>query len=180
MLRIHLGIGLFVAALFVGRCYLSARWWPMAAGGLIPVAVFGATDWITYGAPFQSYIEYVRINLTQGVASSFGVSPPEWYFQSLWVHWKYALPIVAMLVALRTRTSMIWIATAMAIIVSHSIIPHKEYRFVLPAIACLIVVAAMGSSDLIEIAKRLLGPRRGGQYVILERIPIMWKRSLHV
>jgi len=37
---------------------------------------------------------------------------------------------------------------------------------VLPAIACLIVVAAMGSSDLIEIARRLLGPRRGGQYVI--------------
>jgi len=92
------------------------------AGGLIPVAVFGATDWITYGAPFQSYIEYVRIHLTQGVTSSFGVSPPEWYFQSLWVHWKYALPVVAMLVALRTRTSMIWIATAMAIIVSHSII----------------------------------------------------------
>jgi len=166
MLRIHLAIGLIVAALFVGRFYLRARWWPMALGGLVPVVVFGATDWITYGVPFHSYIGYVRINVTQGVASSFGVSPPGWYFQSLWVHWKYALPILAMLVALRTRTSMIWIATAMAIIVSHSVIPHKEYRFVLPAIACLMIVAAMGSSDLIETAKRLLEPRRAGQYVI--------------
>jgi len=39
-------------------------------------------------------------------------------------------------------------------------IPHKEYRFVFPAFACLALVAAMGSADLIERMRQLPGPGR--------------------
>jgi GPI mannosyltransferase 3 len=166
MLRIHLAVGLFVAAIFVGRLGLRTRWWPMALSGLIPVAVFGAADWITYGAPFHSYVEYVRINLIQGKASLWGEQSTGWYFHRLLLQWKYALPVLVILMLVRARASMIWLTVAMAIIVSLSFVPHKEYRFMFPAIACLVVAAAMGSSDLIETAKRALGPCRTSQYLV--------------
>jgi phosphatidylinositol glycan class B len=165
MLRVHLAIGLFVAALFVGKSHLRARWLPMALGGLVPVVVFGATDWVAYGAPFHTYIEYVKVNLIQGLASDYGVQPIGWYFERLLVQWKYAAPILALFIVVRLRRSMIWIATATAIIASHSVIPHKEYRFILPAVACLVIVAAMGSSDLIEAAMRTFG-RRSSRYFV--------------
>jgi hypothetical protein len=45
---------------------------------------------------------------------------------------------------------MLWVLVALCIILTHSVIPHKEYRFVFPAFACLIVTAAMASAGLIR------------------------------
>jgi phosphatidylinositol glycan class B len=166
MLRLHLAVGLLVAAVFVGRLQLRARWWPMMLGGLIPVAIFAAADWIAYGGILHSYVEYFRTNLIQGTASDFGVEPAGWYFSRILKWWTLALPILAALVIVRWRASAIWIATAMAIVVSHSVIPHKEYRFVFPALACFVIVAAMGSADLIERAHRGLGPGGVSRYLL--------------
>jgi GPI mannosyltransferase 3 len=55
---------------------------------------------------------------------------------------------------------------ALAIIACHMAIPHKEYRFVFPAFACLALVAAMGSADLIERIRRLPGPDRAGPALV--------------
>jgi hypothetical protein len=49
MLRVHLLIGLFVIALWVGRLELRVRWWPMALGAVVPIMVFGVADWIAWG-----------------------------------------------------------------------------------------------------------------------------------
>jgi phosphatidylinositol glycan class B len=157
MLRMHLAVGLLVAALFIGRLYLRARWLPMALGGLIPVVTFAAADWIAYGGFLHSYFEYIRTNVVEGAASNWGVEPAGWYLFRLLKWWSLALPILVALVIVRWRASAIWIATAMAIIVSHSAIPHKEYRFVLPALACFVITAAMGSADLIERVRHRLG-----------------------
>jgi phosphatidylinositol glycan class B len=46
-------------------------------------------------------------------------------------------------------------------------IPHKEYRFVFPAFACLALVAAMGSADLIAWLRRLMAPKASGALVAL-------------
>jgi phosphatidylinositol glycan class B len=135
-------------------------------GGLVPVVAFGAADWIAYGGFLHSYVEYVRTNLIQGRASDFGVEPIGWHFTRFSTRWTFAPPILVALVAVRLRASAIWIATAMAIIASYSVIPHKEYRFVFPAFACIVIVAAMGSSDLIERTRRWLGPRRVGRYLL--------------
>ncbi len=86
----------------------------------------------------------------EGVASRFGVAPMDWYFHRLIDRWSYALPILILLVMLRARSSMLWILVIIAILLTHSLIPHKEYRFIFPATACIVVVAAMGTADLIE------------------------------
>jgi GPI mannosyltransferase 3 len=150
MLRIHLAPGLLVIAAFVGRGDLRGRWLPMALGGLVPLVVFGAADWTYWGAPFSSYVAALRVDLVEGRASHFGVSPSAFYFEELAARWAGALPAMAALIVLRARSSALWIAVALAIIAVHMAIPHKEYRFVFPAFACLAVVAAMGSADLVE------------------------------
>jgi hypothetical protein len=107
---------------------------------------------------FHSYVEAVRANLFQGMASDWGTEPPGWYVQRLLEVWRYALPLIAIFVVVRARASAMWILAALAIIAVHSAIPHKEYRFVFPASASLVVVAAMGSADLLERTRRLVRP----------------------
>jgi hypothetical protein len=163
MLRVHLGPGLLVLAAWVGREDLRRRWWPMGLGGLVPLIVFGAADWLYWGAPFSSYLAALRIDLIDGKASSYGVESPAFYFVQLADTWGGVLPAMAALVLLRARASALWIAVALVIVASHMAIPHKEYRFVFPAFACLALVAAMGSADLIERLRRHAGAGRAGQ-----------------
>ena len=157
MLRMHLAPGLIVAAIFIGRRELSARWAPMLVGGLVPVLVFGLADWLYWGEPFSSYVEALRIDLFEGKASKYGVESPAFYFGELIDIWAGLLPIMALLIVLRARASALFIAVAFAIIAGHMVIPHKEYRFVFPAFACLAVVAAMGSADLLARVRERLG-----------------------
>jgi GPI mannosyltransferase 3 len=167
MLRIHLAPGLLVAAAWAGRGDLRGRWWPMALGGLVPLLIFGAADWLYWGAPFHSFIATIRIDLIDGKASSFGVETPAYYLELLADSWAGALPVMAALIVWRGRASALWIAVALAIIASHMAIPHKEYRFVFPAFACLALVAAMGSADLIAWLRRLMAPKASGALVAL-------------
>jgi hypothetical protein len=166
MLRFHLAPGLLVVAVWLGRLDLRERWWPMGLGGLAPLLVFGAADWLFWGAPFFSYAAALRIDLIQGKASIFGIESPAYFVEQLAEIWAGALPAMAALILLRARTSALWIVAALVIIASHTAIPHKEYRFVFPAFACLALVAAMGSADLIERMRRPLGQGRTGRALV--------------
>lgn len=156
MLRVQLAPGLFIIALWVGRLHFRDRWLPMAAGGLVPVVVFALADWAVWGGFFHSYFAAVEVNLI--VASRFGTAPAGAYARWLLEQWRFAFPLLWLLIALRARGSAVWILTATAIIAVHSAIPHKEYRFVYPAFACLVIVAAMGSADFLEKARVRLAP----------------------
>ena len=173
----NLLLGLLVAALWIGRFHLRARWLPMILGSLLPIGVFGIADFIAWGTLFHSYIESVRINLIQGKASAFGIRPAGWYLERLVLDWAFALPILLTLIVVRSRKSMLWIAVSLAIIASHSLIPHKEYRFVFPAFACLIVVAAMGSADLLERARDAFGVRRAAAGYLVIAVAAFWVQT---
>jgi hypothetical protein len=70
--------------------------------------------------------------------------------------WGLFLPAAIILIGLRLRRSWLWIGFSVVEIAVHSAIPHKEYRFVYPAFAALIVVAALGSADvLVRVGSRL-------------------------
>lgn len=158
LLRVQLATGLFVIALWVGRMKFRRRWWPMALGGLFPLIVFGVADWITWGGFFHTYFTAFRVNVIQGVASTFGTAPAGAYARWMLVQWRYAFPVLWALIVVRGRLSALWIVAALVIIATHSAIPHKEYRFVFPAFACLVIVAAMGSADLLQMARHRLAP----------------------
>jgi GPI mannosyltransferase 3 len=166
MLRFHLAPGLLVVAVWLGRRDLRGRWRPMALGGLAPLLVFGVADWLYWGAPFSSYVVALRIDLIDGKASIYGVESPAYFLEQLADIWAGALPAMAALILLRARASALWIVVALVIIASHMAIPHKEYRFVFPSFACLALVAAMGSADLIERIRRLPGSDRAGRVLV--------------
>jgi phosphatidylinositol glycan class B len=46
------------------------------------------------------------------------------------------------------------LVVAAAIILTHSLIAHKEYRFIVPAIACLIVLAGLGLAECVAALNR--------------------------
>ena len=155
MLRAHLFAGILFAALWIAGGSFRERWAPLILGGLVPVILFGAADWLAWGSPFHSYVAAFRVNLLQGKSAAFGTHAAYWYVERVYALWFAALPILLLLIGLRARASALWIGVAVAILASHSAIPHKEYRFVFPALACLIVTAAMGSADLVEWVRRV-------------------------
>ncbi len=90
-------------------------------------------------------------------AKRSGVEPGYWYIQYLCYLWAGASPLIVFLIAIRGRKSLTWIGVALSIIVSHSLIPHKEYRFIFPASAILLIVAALGSADVIGKLQAKMG-----------------------
>ena len=154
MIRVHLAPGLMVAGIWIARVNFRDRWVPMLLGAALPIVGFGLADWITWGSPFHSQIAAFRVNVVENKASFYGVQPVYWYALKLIYTWGGALPVILALIAVRYRTVLMWFLVAAAIIATHTLIGHKEYRFIFPATACLAVAAALSTADLLEIAVR--------------------------
>ncbi len=150
MLRIHLLPGAAIAACWVGRLQFRSRWLPLALGSLVPLYAFGLCDWITWGHPFYSYFATFRILLFHGYVYHFSTSPYYWYLQNRVNIWSYAWPPLLALFLLGLRSSALWVLAAAAIVVTHSLISHKQSSYASPGFACFIIAAAMGSADLVE------------------------------
>jgi hypothetical protein len=137
---------------------------PMVFGGLAPLLIFGLTDWATWGAPFSSYWNYVRINLLEGKASHYGVFPAYWYLGRFLVLWSGVLPIVLILITLNARKYIVLFITAITLIFVHSLISYKAYRFIFVCDTLLIAIAAFASADILFILRaRLFKPNGGRQ-----------------
>ncbi|MDW4588088.1 hypothetical protein NQ227_25305, partial [Escherichia coli] len=80
-------------------------------------------------------------------AADFGVTPPSAYLGNFLVVWSAAimLPIVA--IWRGWRHAPLLLAVALVNLAFHSLIAHKEYRFVFLSVVLLILVAALGSAD---------------------------------
>lgn len=150
--RIQLAPATATAAVAIAASNVRARWAPILIGAVVPIGLLGAIDWYTWGFPFHSIVANYRANVTLGKASSFGVRP--FYFHLLYLarNWSGALVPVLALAVYGSRRRPLLLLTAAAILLSHSLIPHKEYRFIYPAIACLVVLAGLGTADVIERA----------------------------
>jgi hypothetical protein len=149
-LRIQLLPALAFAVVYF--CY--PRWRERAplvvAGVSIPVALFGAVDWITWSYPWQSFIRYFEANVVQGQGKLFPAQPWYWYLLVLLV---LIGPAILFLFHGSRRSPFLAIFCAI-VVVSHSVIPHKEVRFLYPILAPAITLAAMGVVDLLAEVKR--------------------------
>lgn len=125
-LRMHLLPAALVALAWT--CRKDARRWKHAVPGFLGVViVFGLVDWVTWSYPFQSFIGNFRVNALEGKAASFGVTPPWEYLRGLAVVWSWgALPLLALAASSFKRWPLLGV-TAAIILLSHSVIAHKEY-----------------------------------------------------
>ncbi len=122
----------------------------VAAGAAVDAWFYG--EWVL--APWN----YFRVNLLEGMAASFGTSPWHFYLVRTPVFMAPPLGIVLFALALAgvaARPRSPWSWAAAAFLAGHSLVAHKEDRFLLPLVYMLPVLTAWG----VEAAAKLGGRR---------------------
>jgi GPI mannosyltransferase 3 len=150
-----------VATLVIGTCWRHwARMIPITIGGMAVLAVGAVVDAAHGAVPFAWLVANVGLNLLRDRAAEFGVMPVTAYINSFWYMWSIA--IVPLLFAIvrgwRHAPLLAWAASVN--FGFHSLIGHKEYRFIFLSVAVLVIIAALGSVDWIAMLRSKPGWRR--------------------
>ncbi|MDJ0620182.1 MAG: mannosyltransferase [Calothrix sp. MO_192.B10] len=148
-LRIHLLPAIAFYLAYICRRDWQKKWLPMLLGIVAPVLLFGTVDGFTWSYPFQSFWLNIWVNAVEGKSSLYGVFPWYGYLWELVTSWIVAIIPITFLAIRGVRRSPILGWMAMIIIFSHSAIAHKEYRFIYPAVLMIIVLAGLGTADVI-------------------------------
>lgn len=92
----------------------------------------------------------IRFNLVEGGSAMFGTQPPWWFAWHQLMTWGWAsLAIVPLALAGAARRPLL-LLLAIAVYAPHSLIAHKEYRFVIFGTALIVLMAVIGSAGLAE------------------------------
>lgn len=152
-LAASLRMQLIPAAVFAALCFCHPCWRrriPTVATGLfLPVLAFGLVDGMTWSYPWQSFIRYFQINVFEGKSAAFGIKPWYWYLLIL-----AALlgPVVVFLWKGARRTPFL-AAVSLIILVSHSLLGHKEIRFIFLILPLAITMASIGFVESLAKAR---------------------------
>jgi GPI mannosyltransferase 3 len=149
-LAMSLRIQLAPAAVFAGL-YFSRDTWKknlpaVLAGALIPISIFGITDAVTWQHPFQSMYLYFWENAINGKSLQYGSAPWYWYIGELADH--FGPLLIFALVGVRRSPFLGWIA--LIVLVSHSLLAHKESRFLYPVLPIVVVLSSIGLCEIVE------------------------------
>jgi phosphatidylinositol glycan class B len=107
------------------------------SGSLGVVLLCTVLDSWYYGNPVFAPWNYFKCNIIDGVASHFGTSP--WYFYPDAI-WNRPTPLIGILISLALiiflirdyRHILVWVLVPFLAL--HSLIPHKELRFLFPVV----------------------------------------------
>jgi hypothetical protein len=136
---------------------------PLIGGAAIAVLASGALDAVTWGAPFASTWRNFAVNVLDGAAAENGVAPWHGYGDFLLNAWGAGGLVAVLLLALiGARRLPQPLVAVVVILVSHSLIGHKEYRFIYPAILLLSLSSGLGLAQLTAWAIEALDGRRPG------------------
>jgi GPI mannosyltransferase 3 len=143
-----------VATLVIATCW---RQWnniaPIIIGGVAMLMVSAAADAAHGAVPFAWLVINVQQNLLHDRASDFGVTPAVAYVVNFWTMWSIAIvPLVFAIVrGWRHAPALVWVAIVN--IAFHSLIGHKDYRFIFLSVTLLVILAALGSIDWIAMLR---------------------------
>lgn len=129
------------------------------AGGAVGLLGGEILDWLTWGSPFHSLVAYLRYNLVEGRSADYGVSSWSYYLETAWSSTGISsLAIAAGLIAAWGRARAL-VAVSVAFVVVHSLIGHKEYRFVMSVVPLLLALSAVGLQTLLARLEHMREPR---------------------
>lgn len=149
VIRVQLAPVLLVIALWTGWSRQWERVPPILAGAAGVLSLAGILDTLTLGYPLTSLWRYVQYNVYFGVSSSFGIEPWYYYLGIELGVWRGAVAFLLLLAILGAWRLPLPFAAAVTILAVHSVIPHKEYRFIYPALVLVMILAGAG---LVELA----------------------------
>lgn len=119
---------------------------------IVSVLIIGLFEYLTMGSPWLSYLLYLYYNINLNIASGFGVLPMNGYFLMFLVT-SVGLFYVAIIHAVNPdniKKNMLPVLIIFTILGLHSLIPHKEYRFIYPAIPFWLIIFSSYLSNLIS------------------------------
>lgn len=169
--RPQLGPASIILGLWTVGIRPTVRWLWLLTGGILPVLALGAVDWVSWGSPFHSVITYVRAN-SGGIANIFGMEPGHYYLTRELAVWGVATPLIFVTALLGMRRAPILAILSLTIFITFSAVPHKEWRFVYPALPPLFCLCAIGSAEMLASLRSRLPTARGS--TILVAIALTW------
>jgi hypothetical protein len=143
-LRIQLTPAIAFAVFYFCRADWRKRIIPVALGLMVPILAFGIVDMLTWSYPFQSFVRYFWVNVVEGRSAAYGVEPWYWYFVIL----LGTMGPMLIFAVVGVRQSPFLGCVALIIFVSHSVLSHKEVRFVYPLVPIVITLAALGIAEM--------------------------------
>ena len=154
--RIQYAPALLTLAIFTAKRDVRGAWLPMIMGGSVALAIDAAANLAMGAVPFRWMVEAARINLIEGRANDYGMMPVTGYLSLIAANWNLAIVPILMLAwaGAKRYPALLWVA--LVHLAFHSLIAHKEYRFVLASSALLVILAAIGTAELL---RRLPRPR---------------------
>lgn len=157
-LRYQYAPALLLAVLWQYRRQPRHWQWLFLGASAVLLPFSGILDAITWGGAFQSIWLNFERNALQGVAAAMGTEPASYYLDYLVV----ALAPLPLLLPLAVVGGMRFPAlaiAALATLVMHSLVPHKEVRFIYLAIAAAPILIGLGATRLTHMLAARHGPR---------------------
>jgi phosphatidylinositol glycan class B len=142
--RVQLAPAVAIVAFWTNWRADRERLLAMLTGAIAILSASGALDAVTLGYPFASLWRYVVYNLYDGVSSTFGVEPWNYYLLGELGVWGGACATLLLLATVGALRKPLLLMVAGSILVTHSAIAHKEYRFIYPAVLLLAMLSSMG------------------------------------
>jgi len=123
----------------------------LLASGLLVLFIGVLIDRWLYGEFVLTAWNYFYVNLVEDVASNYGTEAWWNYFYSIFRFgfFPISIPIIIsflLLIIKKPRNIFIW--TILPFFIVHSIIPHKELRFVFPAINMVPIILMLAYQEL--------------------------------
>ncbi|HEY9880918.1 MAG TPA: hypothetical protein V6D29_20840 [Leptolyngbyaceae cyanobacterium] len=122
----------------------------VAAGSFLAVLLLvGYVDYLTWGRFFGSYYNNYLYNQVYGVSSIFGKVFPLYYLGTLILFSGGIFPVVIFSVAReKMRSQWLLLSLLVSIVIPHSLIPHKEYRFIYATVPICILLTTIAFVEL--------------------------------
>lgn len=152
-LRFHLAPVLLLIAAWTCRRDIRGCWAPFVFGASLPLVPFGLLDWWSLGTPFQSIWKNFYLNIVTARSAEFGTAGPFWYLKQLLLSWRFAAVPLLLCFALGIKKAPLFALCAFTIVLTFSFIPHKEMRFVFPAIPFIVIVSGVGTLSLLRLVR---------------------------
>lgn len=137
-----------VALLSIGRDWRLYP--PLLLGALPALALGAATDLAAGATPFAWAINNFTMNVTEGRADIFGIAGPFYYVGAVFLRLLPVSPLILVAALFAGKRYHPLLIAAIASIAAHSLIGHKEYRFVWLSVFVFVILAAIASVDFLD------------------------------
>ncbi|MFT4027215.1 MAG: hypothetical protein QM676_10495 [Novosphingobium sp.] len=154
----------FIEVLVLASAGRNWRTWrELAIGGIAALALGAVSDLANGQVPLAWVFNNVHMNIGQGRAAEFGEEGLLYYPQMIWLALGPATPAIVGAALLAGRRYWPLLLAVAVNLTMHTLIGHKEYRFIWLSVFLILVLGAIGSLNVVEwlMARRSSGRTPG-------------------